>query len=81
MRIKADVCRTCDEDIFWVTTDKGRNMPVNLDPTEDGNVVLLEPPPRAHVLTADDPAPDPTTARYTSHFATCGQADVWRNRK
>lgn len=49
-------------------------MPVDADPTPDGNVVMVDG--RA-VVTTDPP---PGARRFTSHFATCPNAGEWRGR-
>ena len=73
-------CKSCGAEIIWVPTVGGKNMPCDPTPipyresqegkhtivTSDGRVV------KAKVdLTSD-------TFGYTSHFATCPNADKWR---
>lgn len=77
-------CRSCGAPIVWAVTRKGKRMPLDAEPVDGGNVVIVEPargsvPPVAEVR---EPAlTDPSgLARYTSHFATCPQADSWRSR-
>lgn len=66
-------CRECDATIHWVTTERnGRPMPLDVDPVDNGNIVLVRTPRgiRARVfgvgITPDVPGP-----RRMSHHATC----------
>ena len=77
-------CRACGAAIFFVVTDKQENMPVDLDPTTDGNLSITEgiPKPTAVVLTLGQAsgmraAGLPT---YRSHFSTCPNADEFRRK-
>jgi hypothetical protein len=60
-------------------------MPLDSDPVEDGNVEKLGYDARGElalrVLTADEAAQRADRDRFTSHFATCPQADEWRQGK
>lgn len=76
-------CRSCRAPVIWALTEAHRRrMPVDAEPTPDGNVLLTDDdPPIAQVLvpgqaslfTADNGAPT-----FTSHFATCPNADQHR---
>ncbi len=57
-------CSTCGADIFFVKMDTGGTMPCNPDGRK--NIVKL-PDGTGKVMTG-----------YTSHFATCPQADEHR---
>lgn len=74
-------CRSCDAPIVWANTAGQKLMPVDAEPTEEGNVELtpgsLGRGPTATVLTGPSLFGGP---RYTSHFATCPEADAWRQR-
>lgn len=75
-------CRTCDTAIVWATTANGKAMPVDAEPVEDGNVELSPPPPGkrapiATVLTGPSLLGGPV---HKPHFATCPDADSWRQR-
>lgn len=77
-------CRSCRAPILWATSaTTGRLMPIDADPSPAGNlrldVDLLGDPSVAYL--------DPEAARraaadgealYVAHFATCEQADRWR---
>jgi hypothetical protein len=71
-------CGSCGALIAWVRTAAGKRMPIDFEPTEDGNVVI-EPDGVVHVLKAGE-FPVPGEARHTSHFATCPKAAEHRRR-
>lgn len=75
-------CRSCDAPVIWATTGQGKAMPVDAEPTEEGNVELtpgsLGRGPAATVLTGPALFSGPLR---TSHFATCEQADEWRRSR
>jgi hypothetical protein len=76
-------CRSCGAPIRWAVTVNGKRMPVDDQPTPGGNVstvpngagpgllLALVHPPGQTTLDADEP-------RFTSHFATCPNADQHR---
>jgi len=73
-------CRSCNAEIIWATTNKGKAMPIDAEPNPAGNVELIPTPagPRAIVhgqspLMAEHPV-------HTTHFQTCPNADEWRDR-
>jgi hypothetical protein len=69
---------SCGQLIRWVTTMRGKRMPLDPKPLPDGNVMLL-PDGRARVL---DEASRRTCTEplYRSHFATCTMAARFRRR-
>jgi hypothetical protein len=78
-------CNSCGAAIIWAETITGRRMPLDLEPSTDGNIILgtrHQQAPLALVQTAQ------TLARliakgeklYTSHFATCEFAAQHRRR-
>lgn len=79
-------CRSCGAEVIWtVTAATGSRMPVDVQPTEDGNVVLAPDPkgppiayaaPVGALLIEEDDG-----TRYTSHFATCPHADTHRRTR
>lgn len=78
-------CRSCRAEIVWAMTGLGRKMPVNVESSRDGNV-LVEighdgGVPRATVFVPGglSPHPRPGTLQTRSHFATCPDAN--RHRK
>lgn len=81
MNVKA--CRSCKRAIIWTRTHKGKRMPVDADPREDGNIVLREDPTGR--VIAEYPGKEHATLfnddrrpRYVSHFATCPERNDWR---
>lgn len=76
-------CKSCGRYIIWAKSETtGRMMPVDAEPSAEGTFVLLgfEDPP---IAAKPDGSGDPlaaATARHTSHFATCPDADQHRKR-
>lgn len=75
----------CGALIIWTTNVvTGKRMPVDAEPTERGNVVLVtgNDGPEARVLTRDELVRRPTTrGLYLSHFATCATVANFRKGK
>ena len=78
-------CRGCHKAFRMVATERGRQMPVDPDPTghstgteRTGAGVLVIREGVVHVLRPDEEWSGPL---YTSHFATCREAQRWANRK
>ena len=85
-------CKSCGASIIWVTTEKGKKMPLNEKSALNGNIILMHKkvrdPPIARYQnkreekTRDDKRnPDAARTRYVSHFVTCPQAKGWRKKK
>jgi hypothetical protein len=80
-------CRSCGAPIMWATTVNGARMPLDDEPVPGGTFVLSDPTPGAYAPTAlhysppdDPPLPGmPEPPRFVSHYATCPDADQWRN--
>ncbi len=34
-------CRSCGAPVYWTETEKGKRMPVDREPGDDGNIVLI----------------------------------------
>ncbi len=73
-------CRSCGQRITWLETAGGKAMPVDDDPCEEGNIVVvggmakvLKNAQAAAELYSEEP-------RYVSHFVTCPQAKNWRKQ-
>ncbi len=77
-----DACEGCKAPIIWALTDRGRNLPVDVDPVgpSAGNVLLTATAraPLARVVS--------NPARlfgkrwvWRSHFVTCPYAEHYRN--
>lgn len=74
-------CRSCGAPIKWVLTTTGKNMPLDPIPTVDGNCWVERwdhGVPVVQVTSGFVPGRIPM--RYTSHFASCPNADEWRKR-
>lgn len=72
-------CGSCNAPIIWASTVNNRSMPVDAEPSDDGNVEVLHENGRvvAHVHTGE-----PLFAvgvRRKSHFVTCPNADQHRH--
>lgn len=81
MSTEAAECRSCGADIIWAETKNGKMMPVDSDPSPNGNVELHE---YHGLLTAIvHGAASVASAReraelHLSHFKTCPKAGSWR---
>jgi hypothetical protein len=78
-------CRSCGAPIWWAFTGAGKRIPVDVEPTPDGNLFAVgdgigdgETPVVAVITSSRQPFPD--ALRYTSHFATCPNASAHRRR-
>lgn len=74
----AATCRSCGAPVIWCLTANGKRMPLDAEPADDGDFVLAygDPPlasraPGRSLFDED---------LFTSHFATCPDADQWRQR-
>jgi len=73
-------CRSCGAPVEWgVSVVSGKRMPLDAEPDPEG-LFYLE---RGDVTTVGpmDPTLYPNRKRYTSHFATCPDAEDWRKGK
>lgn len=81
-RIDLAKCRSCTAAIIWAETVKGKRMTVDAAPADGGNIRLEyrrgDVPPLAHVVPKVERGNYGDESWYTSHFATCPQADEWR---
>lgn len=61
------VCRACGAEIRWAKTPRGKSIPLDYEPTTNGNVTLAD-----GVATVHGKNDDLTGAqRWTPHHATC----------
>lgn len=79
---RAETCRSCNAPVFWARTHFNHTpIPIDWEPVPDGNIAVVDDGLRftAKVLPPGDEriAAEET---YTSHFATCPDADQWRRR-
>ena len=78
-----DLCRSCRAKIVWAETLKGKRIPLDAKPSEQGNIMLHERgthrPPLALIVSKEQR--EGTQLRlFTSHFVTCPHADKWRHK-
>lgn len=73
-------CRSCAADILWAITDKGKRMPLDPDPVDDGNQYVYRDVDGVRRASAREPMRIPYT-RHVSHFATCPMAGRHRGRR
>lgn len=84
---QSTLCRSesCRAPIAWaLVRTTGKRMPLDLDPSADGNVAVSNTSPLvATVLTSDEllRAREHGQPLYTSHFVTCPDAKRHRRRK
>jgi hypothetical protein len=76
------MCRSCGAPILWAKTQQGRAIPLDLEPTADGNIEFtgVLDIVRVHAAPADGDLFGTATNRRRPHFATCPQADQWKTR-
>jgi len=78
-------CRSCGAEILWVHTERGKKMPLDAEPytgDKPSGLFVRRWDHALDVAVAIATTPDafPGEPLYTSHFATCPDADRWRNR-
>lgn len=72
-------CRSCGAPILWAVTDKGRRIPLDPEPSDDGNQFVYRDVDAKLRATAREPARIAST-RHVPHFATCPNARQHRRR-
>ncbi|MFL5954828.1 MAG: hypothetical protein ACJ76I_12050 [Gaiellaceae bacterium] len=77
LRAAAPKCKSCLRPMLWVTTNRGRHMPVDFDPHEAGNVVVFADGRADIYREAPSVVPNGATLHF-SHLATCPNADEYR---
>lgn len=79
--MKTSRCRSCEAEIIWTETTKGRKMPVDAEPATDRQAKMLfvlsgeDPPLAMYAMPIDRAGDEPL---YASHFSTCPNADQHR---
>jgi hypothetical protein len=71
-------CRSCDAEIIWAVTSKGKRMPVDAEPSESGNVEL-DRSGRVPLAIVHAQPPMEATNLHMAHHATCPQSDRWKS--
>lgn len=79
-------CTHCPADIVWARTPTGKAMPLDAEPTDNGNVWLLPTPVNAPRLSQPMPGcvvsyrgyfPPRGATRHVHHVTTCPRASEW----
>jgi hypothetical protein len=73
-------CKSCYARIIWARTEKGVATPVDEKPTANGHLVLEIEDPRDAPI-ARRVGRKTGVPRYTTHFATCPNANDHRRKK
>ena len=76
-------CRSCNADIIWIKTAGGKNMPCDVEAISyrtdlHGDLNLVTPEGKVARGVFD---PGSGKIGYTSHFATCPNANAHRRKK
>ena len=77
-------CRSCQAEIVWTVSERGRRMPIDADPYDGddprGLFVLRHDPVAGDTPIAVAAPRDafPHEPHFRSHFTTCPQRDDWR---
>lgn len=78
-------CRSCAAKIIWTVTPSGAKAPIDQEPTEDGNVLLLAPTGLPETLAVTLSGDALLTAQQShlrlrlNHFASCPNADEYKS--
>lgn len=75
-----NTCRSCGATILWATTTNGKAMPIDAEPSPDGNVELTEWAPGRYRCTVHPQTPFDAPPLHMPHHATCPHADEWRRK-
>jgi hypothetical protein len=74
---RIDKCKACDAPIVWAKTPNGKVIPIDAEPSPDGNVVLFAGPGSGELLAFFRNVKG-AHRLHKSHFATCPNADRFR---
>ena len=82
-------CKACGAQLRWAKHElSGRSMPLDAVANQDGNISVVQWGPKSPgglslPIIAVNVAPERamTPMHYTSHFATCPEADKFRKMK
>lgn len=87
--VREGTCRSCAARMLWATTPSGKANPLDVEPSSEGNVLLMAPfnvrvgdSALAVTLSGDalEWARGLGLQLRTSHFATCPDRDKHRKR-
>jgi hypothetical protein len=68
-------CKSCRANIFWVEMASGKQMPLNVTPSSQGNIDVVDGV--GHVVSNKQRSLFPSPL-YVSHFVTCPDSKKWR---
>lgn len=73
-------CKSCDAEIIWVTTENGKDMPIDAQPSPDGRFrkERVEGNKKIVHYVRDNELEENTARLYTTHFETCPNASEHR---
>lgn len=84
MKAGASACKSCGAAILWAVTEKGAKIPVDVEPTTDGNVAIQPNADQsgwlAFIAGPLEQVPGSSSVRRKSHFATCPNAAKHRRK-
>lgn len=69
-------CKSCHAPIEWVVTESGRRMPLDIESTTAGNLIVVDGVARAPRIGEEAPF-----LQRISHFATCPKAAEHRKAR
>jgi hypothetical protein len=79
-----NACSACGQALTWALTAAGKRAPINTQPSDNGNVLILQPKSLgeklAITLTGDalDLARKHGLPLHLNHFANCEHADDFK---
>lgn len=78
--MKITECASCHAPVFFAIVNHGKSSPINAAPVHDGNLRMVssEFPVQMTTHAQLELGENDDGLRYTSHFATCPDADQWR---
>ena len=71
-------CRSCGAKVYWTVTGTGAAMPVDVEPSADGNISLRWNGRRVLSVYVDAKFPGP---KRKAHFASCPNAAAHRRKR
>ena len=75
-------CRSCGAEIWWAKAQgKSKDMPLDSEPCDEGNIVYVDAGQvRVFKTAMDAERAYPGEKRFLSHFVTCKDATKWRKK-
>ncbi|MEU5939392.1 hypothetical protein ABZ807_09395 [Micromonospora sp. NPDC047548] len=81
MTYPTEQCRTCQAPIIWAVTDRDKDMPVDAQPSDKGNVALsVDDKGRVRARVVPAHLAFGRKDLRLSHFVGCPDAPKWRRR-